>query len=186
MAKRRWTDEEVAFLRAESRRLPSSDIAQQLGRSWRSVSCKAQELGVVFQAKRMTDGSLSTRWTKADEFLLEGCTEHMSLEQAARKLGRTRDAVSNKARKMGLSFLDGQRTIKDTAALLGVSVGTVIRRRKKLKRKFRVNKKGTVSAKDIVALARDLLENPPKGRPHLRATSKSLHEVILHYDGLEG
>lgn len=193
MAGQRWTRDEIEYLKTAALSLPSTEIAHNLGRGIQGVRHQARKHGIVFHVEQKADGELRKRWTKAEEFKLEGLAASGGAARAARLLGRTPGAVKRKASKMGVSFRDRKMTIQEVADILQVGFSTVTRRRDKLKLQFRTTNQNKTYARgqmrgatgdDICALAKDILANPPMGKePKCSATH--LTKVIEEYRGWE-
>jgi predicted transcriptional regulator len=188
--RRRWSVEDIERLRqmAEVGCSPR-EVADALDRKITAVHNKAQRMGVRFKVKEQPNGTKFRVWTKAEETALWGLAERYSIEQAARRLNRPFDSVQVKASRLGISFRERRMTLSELAKLLGVGIPTVRSRRDKLGLRFRTNKttgpqsmRGPTGA-EIVAIARDILENPPMG--NLGTTPKRLREVIQEYEGWE-
>lgn len=193
-----WSEEEMDFLRDSASRMSSSEIAHALGRTVAAVRCKAKKLGVRFMIEHMKDGTIRRGWTSDEVMTLYSLSEWTTLDHAAERLKRSPHAVKKKASKLGISFRQGRMTLEDVSRILGISKNTVRRKRDRLGLSFRkvskvsrrgVKKEGHMrgpTGKDIVVIAKDMLDNPPKGREWKEYRSvKDLREIIETYEGWE-
>lgn len=188
-----WTDDEIEYLRVEAMRIPSTEIAMHLGRTVPAVRCKARKLKIRLYVERLKDGSIRRGWTLKEVSDLYGLSERTTLEGAAQRLKRSPDAVKKKAQKLGISFREDRMTLCEMAKILGISHNTLCRRRDKLGLTFRRStRKGDrgrghmrgPTGDDIIAIAKDMLRDPPKGNSW-KTTVKELKQIIEEYDGWE-
>ena len=91
-SRKRWTDEEIAFMKDYYGVLPPKEIARLLGRSYNAVRNKAVELGLT----------KSLDWTDKEIALLKALYGRMPASEIAKLLGRSKGAVYHKAMKLGL------------------------------------------------------------------------------------
>lgn len=94
---KRWTNDEIAFLKANYLTMSYEEIANHLGRSERAVRGKCSELGLV---KRKP-------WTNEEDDLLRELyskfPETTFLDSLAKQLGRSRAAIACRANELGLT-----------------------------------------------------------------------------------
>ncbi|HNY78332.1 MAG: hypothetical protein RBS72_10875 [Sedimentisphaerales bacterium] len=100
-----WDCEEVGVLTGLYADHTDTDLARMLGRSEWAVKGKARNLGLVRNHHTHPGGSVlrnSRAWSQEEVGLL--CELHLTMpyEEIAEKLGRTRNAVHLKAKKLGL------------------------------------------------------------------------------------
>ena len=100
---KRWTDEEIAFMKDYYGILPPKEIARLLGRSYNAVRNKAVELGLTKNCD----------WTDKEISLLKALYGRMPASEIAKLLGRSEDAVYHKAMKLGLRAYKLPPYIKD-------------------------------------------------------------------------
>lgn len=124
-ARRRWSEEDDALLRAEAGRRTWGEIGAMIGRSRFAAQRRASELGLT--------GRLSgSRWSDEEVAILRRDFPHRTSAEVAASLGRGLSAVNIKARGMGLvkepahiNRMQAQRarvsggSIGGTAALMG-------------------------------------------------------------------
>ena len=194
MPGKQWTPEEIEFIRKGSETMSSKEVAAKMLRSTRSVRDKATREGIFFRIRQYEDGSVHRYWTREEVLDLMTFCEKESSALVAHRLKRTVKSVLCKAQSLGLSFTEGRLDLNGVAEILGVVPTTVRRRRNKLKLRFRVradtvqvrveNMRGAIGS-DIVAIARDILNDPPqKGLKNTSA--KKLRAVIEEYEGWLG
>jgi hypothetical protein len=101
----RWTEAEVSRLTRLYPITPDKDLSIQFSRSVWGIKGKARQLGL----KRDYSGGYQrqyplscSRWSTEEMSLLMELFPSTTNEQIAEKIGRTIDAIANKARKMGL------------------------------------------------------------------------------------
>lgn len=101
-----WTEQAVADLRSMAARgFSSTQIAEALGTTRCTVGGKASRLGLKLHGAKLGLRGLHRPWTAADianlrELIADGCRE----ATIAAALGRTGQAVADKARRLGLQF----------------------------------------------------------------------------------
>lgn len=91
-----WTTAEVAKIRAMGRHMDVPSIAEELGRSRRSVDSMAYCLGISMVALRA--------WTEAEDSTLRRQADKLPVAALARMLKRSPDTVKRRARALGLSL----------------------------------------------------------------------------------
>lgn len=186
MARKFWTEEEIEFLRKASKTMTLSQISEELGRSKGSIKCFASRHDISFSLRGYPDGEVRRNWTRAEVTALMGYAESCSMKMAAARMGRSYESVANKVNVLGISFSSHRLRLSDVAEILGISARTVAIRRNKLGLNFRrsTGKKSSVTrgarGSDIVAIAQDILDNPPmKNLPNTSA--RKLRQVIEDY-----
>lgn len=92
-----WTEAELAYLRANYAEMGYEAIAKVVGRTPRAVLNKAHKLGLCSPPKT---------WTPEEDAIIHEVysqvVEQLFLEELAKRLGRTREAVASRASKLGL------------------------------------------------------------------------------------
>lgn len=114
---RRWTPEEDALLRQEydgSLRVRER-LASRLGRTLASVKNHASYIGLSFHNKEPL-------WSDKEIHFLEMSYDKLSLNDIAKRLKRTPNAVRIQLRRLSLSrrYRDGWYTREEVAAILGI------------------------------------------------------------------
>lgn len=110
---RRWTPEDIAFVKQHYTKMGRAWVAKQLRRSEGSVKLKAWHLRVPTREEMMRAplvrlrrgrkvGTKVVHWTKEEEAKLRQLYGKMTSEEIAKTLGRTRKSVFNRARQLGL------------------------------------------------------------------------------------
>jgi len=64
--KRRWTAQEVSFLKENYGRVPRSELVKKLGRRWRAISLKARRLGLKHDPYRSLRFTSIRSWKQYD------------------------------------------------------------------------------------------------------------------------
>lgn len=191
-SKRRfWTAEELDYLKEASELMSQQEVAKRLGRSLRSVISACSKHKIKYRIRNYKDGSTRVFWTQAEVTALMGYAETLTIQHAAARLGRSYASVKKKIDDLQISFKHQRLQVKDVAGILGVSSRVVIRRREKLGLNFRRVKSERqrsdtrgATGSDIVAIARDLLENPAM-RGMDNTSARHLKKVIEEYEGWE-
>ena len=105
---RKWTEEEVDFLRKNYWKTDLKKevvgweyLQKNLNRTKNSISLKARRLGLC--------GKSPTTWSAKDLDYLEDNYGFISVEGIAKKLNRSREAVRQKAQLLGLCSKEGTR-----------------------------------------------------------------------------
>lgn len=190
--RRFWTEKEIAYLKSGVGILTPEQMAEHLDRSVYSVKSFCCKKGIKHGKRVYADGVVRVYWTQAEITALMGYAETLTIEHAAARLGRSYASVQNKADELKISFKHQRLRLQDVADILRVSITVVKRRRKKLGLNFRHIKGNSrkrsdtrgATGKDIVAIAKDLLENP-SFRGLDRTSAKHLRQVIEEYEGWE-
>jgi len=91
-SRRRWTDEEIAFMMDHYGTMSIKEIARELGRTENAIKNKAKKLGL----------SKLPQWSDEEIKLLVGLYGRLPAEEIAKILGRSKDAVYHKAMRLGL------------------------------------------------------------------------------------
>lgn len=92
-----WTDAEERYLIEHHGKLSNPEIAQKLGRSVPAVESRTQvlrRLGAIPHAPREPD------WTEAEDRRLVAGYAHLTTAMLADDLGRTKDAVDSRIRRL--------------------------------------------------------------------------------------
>ena len=106
----RWTMEEIKFLKDNEGKLTLKQIAEKLGKSASSVSCKRMSLKRVktlrvtptIKTEEVPTNNHFKVWTKEDEQYLKSNYGVTPVAIIAKKLGRTEDAIKGRAYAFGL------------------------------------------------------------------------------------
>ena len=104
-----WSDEEIAVLVELYPNHSDVDLATRLGRSTWSVKGKARNLGLArydHGKPGQPDPRNSRPWSDTEIDLLKELYLNTPYEEIAEQIGRTRNAVHMKARKLGLRKMD--------------------------------------------------------------------------------
>lgn len=188
--RRLWTDQELQYLRDASNYMTQRQVAEKLNRSLRAVISACSRHDIKYRIRDYVDGSRRLFWTQSEVTALLGYAETLTIQRAAARLGRSYSSVKKKIDELGISFKHQRLQLNDVADILRVSSRVVSRRREKLGLSFRKIKSPTRSdtrgakGSDIVAIAKDLLEDPPM-RGMERTSAKHLRQVIEEYEGWE-
>jgi len=132
-----WTKDELDFLKENNKKMFPEEIAQHLGRTRVAVCQRAKLEGVGLYKQRaggLRDkvGDDFVRWTPDEDRMLWDLSERFTLQQIADKLdNRTRGAVFNRCKKLGISLRQGKLTNLLIAEKLGFKKG-VFHKYKKL------------------------------------------------------
>jgi len=94
MAGRKWTEEELNYLRSQYGTMSAQGIADEIGRTKSSVQTKARELD-------LTDEQASGLWSDEDIAFLRENYLKLGADECARQLGRSVASVHGKIRKVG-------------------------------------------------------------------------------------
>lgn len=89
---KRWSSEDIKYLKNRHKTQTAQSIAEVLGRSANSVRTKAYELGLEKQPPT---------WSKEEIEYLKVIYLEMGAERAAKELGRTLSAIHTKIREIG-------------------------------------------------------------------------------------
>lgn len=104
-----WTEKEIRFLK-ENWQLPVSELAKKLGRSEIAVTRRLWSLRLLKVRK----------WTRKEDTILTKLYATKKDEEIARKIGRTKSAIQQRARKLGLvKNLEVMEEIRHEAAMKG-------------------------------------------------------------------
>lgn len=96
---RPWSEDDVAFLRANCRAMTNAELAERLGRTVHSVGHKRGRLGLG-PAKRIVQKSARSDWE--DDFVRKN-HKKMGPSEMAYRLGRSVAALHHRSRHLGLS-----------------------------------------------------------------------------------
>lgn len=97
MSGRRWTEEEIEFLKENYEKEKPEKIAEELSRSLSSVYCKAQSLNL--SSKRCGYGR---KWTSEEEKYLKENYSELPPQKIADELDRSLNSVYGKAKNLDL------------------------------------------------------------------------------------
>lgn len=180
--KRRWTDEEIDYLKEASQTITRFEAAQHLDRSYESVKNKCLELGIHFK-KRYGGGryvgQVIESWSKAEEATLWELAERCTLKQIAVKMNKSFHSVYSKCQSRGISLKQGRLTLGEVGEILGVPRSAVPVIRKRLGLKFlQTQNPVNPSDKEIAFMAWHLLRFD-KGR--VKVSKTHLKQVIQDY-----
>lgn len=123
-----WSKEELNFLRENNKNMLPEEMAFYLGRSRIAVmnAAKKHNIGLYKQRAgglREKVGDNFIRWTPEEDKQLWELSERYNLRQIAKKLGRTRGAVFNRCKKLGISLKQGKLNNLYIAEQLGFKKG---------------------------------------------------------------
>lgn len=100
----KWTEQEIAFLKANHRKMSARQIGAALGRSVQAVHSRAYIVGITF------------RWTAdQDEFLRKHARK--GWQWCAKRLGKSATAIHNRVRRLGIQRDKGKWLQIDLARL---------------------------------------------------------------------
>lgn len=94
MSRRSWTEAEIARLRADYARIPTRQLAADLGRSFSAVRSRAKNLGLTRGVRQ--------EWSESEIHTLRDRYPHEVTYRIAKDLGRTERQIYAKARLLGL------------------------------------------------------------------------------------
>lgn len=98
MSRKLWTPEELDFLTKNYPSLGATKCAEHLDRSVKSVNVKASRLGLKVVSNR--------NWTEEEiDFLIKNIPVSASLAEISKELGRSTQAIEQKARSLGLKCI---------------------------------------------------------------------------------
>lgn len=98
-SKQPWSKEEVELLiNGYQEGVDTKAIAEHLGRSWRSVRGKAHTLGLSHA------GRDSQLYSQADDAFLKNSAQSLTCSEIAQVLGRSEGSVSQRGRRLGVTF----------------------------------------------------------------------------------
>lgn len=89
---KRWTKQEIDFLKKSASTMDDSDVALMLGRTKESVSIKRARMKIGHH----------TNWTKEQECLLVENIEKMKIKDLCELLGKTESSIINKKHILGI------------------------------------------------------------------------------------
>jgi hypothetical protein len=101
MAGKRWTEEEVEYLKENYGTVSAREIAETLGRGLPGLHSKAATLGLDGRVGHWSHAKRVGAWTKEEIEFLKANYLTLGAEACARQLGRTKAAVHGKIRKVG-------------------------------------------------------------------------------------
>lgn len=178
ISRRSWTTEDEKLLRQLAETVTKDKAAKALNRSITAIGGKMHKLGLKFEHKMYRTGDVNRVvrcWTKIEQRKLLGFAGIMTIETAAKKLGRTRFAVTNELQRMNVPWSCREHTKKDVAEILGVAETTVSRYRTKLYQIWRHITEGRYTVMrgatdaDIQEIARYMLDTrAPVGASYKR------------------
>ena len=89
---RRWTDEELEFLKENNKKMPIDEMAKALNRTYDSVICRL---------RRHPDAVyLYREWSKDEEEYLKKNYDYSKIKEIAKRLGRTEHSIWLKILKL--------------------------------------------------------------------------------------
>lgn len=95
---RKWSDNEIEFLKKNYNDFSNSQLSNKIGRSSSSIEKKLKRLGL-----KKSSRSLSMRWSDKDNNFLKENYSKMTNKELSEILGRSPKTILNRASKMGLS-----------------------------------------------------------------------------------
>jgi len=98
--KKRWTNEQIAYLRDNLNKIPFTKLINDLGHDFYDVLKKIEELGLEYN---------SNRWTEEEESLLVELSSKYYIKEIAKRLNRSEGAIVSKAHKMGIELITLKR-----------------------------------------------------------------------------
>ena len=145
---KRWTEEELEYLRAQYAICGAQEIARRLGRSVKAVYSAAAVEGLCRGTRR------SGTWTSAQEATLERLYGRMSAADIAQRVGHSRRAVQQRAYALRLTRARpdaGWMTAAQAARVMGMTTDGARKRlersrtrRKKVGRRVYYKKEGGI------------------------------------------
>lgn len=97
-SRRRWTDAEVEYVRANARRFTAEYMGLRINRTALAVRSKAHELGILI-----------SHWPDEDTQFLRENAKRMTARQIADALGLELSRVTTKAKNEGIRFGDKRK-----------------------------------------------------------------------------
>ncbi len=161
----RWTEVQDRQLREIAARGSRQDAARELGRSVPAIKRRVKRLGLRFAMRGLgghMTGARTRNWTPLEQRHLEVLVGDKSIAQIAKELGRSKNAVASRINQHKLDAKQGRYTILDAARILGVSDGTVVNYRKKLRRRWCMERGAApgLELEDIAEVAAAILREP--------------------------
>lgn len=98
--KKRWTNEQIAYLRDNLNKIPFTKLINDLDHDFYDVLKKIEELGLEYN---------SNRWTEEEESLLVELSSKYYIKEIAKRLNRSEGAIVSKAHKMGIELITLKR-----------------------------------------------------------------------------
>lgn len=96
MSGKKWSDSEIKYLQTNYHKIPVTNIAQQLNRSYQSVQRKAKNLQLTQPVSNQTP------WTEKELMILEKYYCSYGPKRLAKRLHRTEYSVKRKAQSQNL------------------------------------------------------------------------------------
>lgn len=162
--KHRWTEDELDIVRRDydGTRRSVEMIARHLNVTYFGVKGQVQKLGIAMQK--------SPPWTDQEIDNLSKCVHKLSINQIAKRLHRTSNAVKIKATrlKLGLRTRDGWFTKKEVCEILGVDHKKV---------------QAWIDNGALVASWHTGLKPQKSGMAMWHITTESLRKFIIRYSG---
>ena len=100
LLKKRWTNEQIDYLRENLNKIPFTKLINDLGHDFYDVLKKIEELGLEYN---------SNRWTEEEESLLIELSSKYYIKEIAKRLNRSEGAIVSKAHKMGIELITLKR-----------------------------------------------------------------------------
>ena len=100
LLKKRWTNEQIDYLRENLNKIPFTKLINDLGHDFYDVLKKIEELGLEYN---------SNRWTEEEESLLIELSSKYYIKEIAERLNRSEGAIVSKAHKMGIELITLKR-----------------------------------------------------------------------------
>lgn len=98
--KKRWTNEQIAYLGDNLNKIPFTKLINDLSHDFYDVLKKIEELGLEYN---------SNRWTEEEESLLVELSSKYYIKEIAKRLNRSEGAIVSKAHKMGIELITLKR-----------------------------------------------------------------------------
>lgn len=151
------------------------EIAEVLSRGPNAISRRARKLGL--ESQKPPD------WTKADDNYVLMSVGDIPVEEMAEHLGRSEAAVRHRISLLNVSSSQGKRRLADAADILGIGVGTLVRRLKKVRAQYVVvDGCGDVTDDMIVKVAKHMIKKPNATGP-CNVSVRHLQQVVAEYGG---
>lgn len=100
LLKKRWTNEQIDYLKENLNKIPFTKLINDLGHDFYEVLKKIEELGLEYN---------SNRWTEEEESLLIELSSKYYIKEIAKRLNRSEGAIVSKAHKMGIELITLKR-----------------------------------------------------------------------------
>lgn len=161
--RKHWSQDEITTL-LSNRHLTKYQLADLLpGRTPLSVTFQAKKYHITIACLKRNGHMLEPKviqlWTPSDDRALYWMAGNISQREAAIKLGRSEEAVKQRAHQLQLQWRDQRLSMRRLAKYLSVSPCTIGKHRDKLCLSFRKNSNAArpPSETDIQAIAASIL-----------------------------